>query len=80
MIIFRKKKVKKLFQGHSHHIMETSEETDSCPRLRPMFCSLGEVTRSDGSVVWCQGDTAVACSVFGPGEAKPRLTEKVVDR
>ena len=23
-------------------------------RLRPMFASLGEITRSDGSVVFCQ--------------------------
>jgi len=50
------------------------------PRLRQMFCSLGEISRGDGSVVWCQGETSVACSVYGPGEAKLRQTEQVVDK
>jgi len=49
-------------------------------RLRPMFASLGEITRSDGSVVFCQGDTTVGCSVFGPGEVRMRMTGDVVDR
>ena len=77
--------------------MEVDEnEGDVGARLRPIFCSLGEITRADGSVmlcqvVWCelgpwsgfnihayQGDTTVACSVFGPGEV--RQARELIDR
>ena len=61
-------------QGKLPSRMEVDEEG---PRLRQMFCSLGEISRGDGSVVWCQGETSVAASVYGPGEAKLRQTEQV---
>ena len=48
------------------------------PSLRPVFCSLGEITRGDGSVVLCQGDTTVACAVYGPGEV--RLNRELIDQ
>ena len=48
------------------------------PSLRPMFCSLGEITRGDGSVILCQGDTTVACAVYGPGEV--RVTKELIDQ
>ena len=57
--------------------VEGQEEVMEVPRLRQMFCSLGEITRwvdcerwrvtddmsarADGSVLLCQGDTTVAC-------------------
>ena len=42
--------------------MEVDEnEGDLGARLRPIFCSLGEITRADGSVMLCQ----VSSSVFG---------------
>ena len=42
--------------------MEVDEnEGDLGARLRPIFCSLGEITRADGSVMLCQ----VVLSVFG---------------
>ena len=56
-------------------------EVDSAPvtpSLRPLFCSLGEITRGDGSVVLCQGDTTVACAVYGPGEV--RVTRELIDQ
>ena len=35
--------------------MEVEEnEGDIGARLRPIFCSLGEITRADGSVMLCQ--------------------------
>ena len=35
--------------------MEVDEnEGDVGARLRPIFCSLGEITRADGSVMLCQ--------------------------
>ena len=49
------------------------------PRTREMFCCLGEISRGDGSVILCQGDTSVACAVYGPSEARQKhgdLTEK----
>jgi len=59
--------------------MEVDEnEGDLGARLRPIFCSLGEITRADGSVMLCQGDTTVACSVFGPGEV--RQARELIDR
>ena len=70
-------------------------EGDVGSRLRPIFCSLGEITRADGSVMLCQvatqafspfslsqnqsqGDTTVACSVYGPGEV--RQARELIDR
>ena len=75
-------------------------EGDVGARLRPIFCSLGEITRADGSVMLCQvvilwwhrslffllsrlqnqsqGDTTVACSVYGPGEV--RQARELIDR
>ena len=62
--------------------MTHEEDTveSATPRLRKMFCSLGEISRSDGSVIFCQGDTTVGCSVYGPGEVRMRQTAEVVDR
>ena len=60
-------------------VVEMTSEELSSPRTREMFCCLGEVSRGDGSVLLCQGDTAVACAVYGPGEARQRhgdLTER----
>ena len=48
-------------------------------RLREMFCSLGEISRGDGSVILCQGDTTVACAVYGPAEARLRHSD-LIDR
>merc|ERR1719342_171412 len=53
-------------------------EGDVGSRLRPIFCSLGEITRADGSVMLCQGNTTVACSVYGPGEV--RQARELIDR
>ena len=40
--------------------MEVDEnEGDIGARLRPIFCSLGEITRADGSVLLCQVVTNV---------------------
>ena len=49
------------------------------PRTREMFCCLGEISRGDGSVILCQGETSVACAVYGPSEARQKhgdLTER----
>ena len=54
----------------------SSEES---PRLREMFCSLGEISRGDGSVILCQGDTTVASAVYGPAEARLRHSD-LIDR
>ena len=53
---------------------------ESSPSIRKMFCSLGEITRSDGSAIFCQGDTTVGCGVYGPGEVRMRQSGDVVDR
>ena len=48
------------------------------PSLRPIFCSLGEISRGDGSVILCHGDTTVACAVYGPGEV--RVAKELIDQ
>ena len=53
--------------------------TEESLRLREMFCSLGEISRGDGSVILCQGDTTVACAVYGPAEARLRHSD-LIDR
>eukprot|EP00092_Neocalanus_flemingeri_P008252 GFUD01008898.1.p1 GENE.GFUD01008898.1~~GFUD01008898.1.p1 ORF type:complete len:229 (-),score=60.50 GFUD01008898.1:84-770(-) len=59
--------------------MTMDEECDpKTPSLRPMFCSLGVITRGDGSVILCQGDSTVACAVYGPGEV--RVTKELIDK
>ncbi|KAL1385349.1 hypothetical protein pipiens_003304 [Culex pipiens pipiens] len=47
--------------------MIVDETKDS---LRPMFCELNILTRSDGSAMLTQGETAVTASVNGPVEVK----------
>eukprot|EP00088_Acartia_fossae_P012170 TRINITY_DN1625_c0_g1_i18.p1 TRINITY_DN1625_c0_g1~~TRINITY_DN1625_c0_g1_i18.p1 ORF type:complete len:226 (+),score=33.22 TRINITY_DN1625_c0_g1_i18:52-729(+) len=49
-------------------------DVESCApksELRPMFCEVGPITRSDGSCMLSSGDTTVVCAVYGPGEVKP---------
>ena len=73
---------RKLLKVFRHYRM-TSDElevSDSSPRIRKMFCSLGEVSRSDGSAVLSQGGTTVVCGVYGPAEVRTRQTGDVVDR
>ena len=43
----------------------------SGPRLRRLGCAMGELTRADGSALLAQGETVVACAVFGPGDVRP---------
>ena len=31
--------------------LEDTDEADNSPRMRKMFCSLGEISRADGSVI-----------------------------
>ena len=57
--------------------MVMTVDTDTT-RLRPMICSLGEISRGDGSVILCQGDTTVACAVYGPGEV--RVNKELIDQ
>merc|ERR1712062_499537 len=64
--------------GYKRRMEVDDYEGDVGARLRPIFCSLGEITRADGSVMLCQGDTTVACSVYGPGEV--RQARELVDR
>ncbi|XP_020294461.1 exosome complex component RRP46 [Pseudomyrmex gracilis] len=46
------------------------EVTDSDCMLRPMSCEINLLSRSDGSAMFMQGDTAVIAGVNGPIEAK----------
>ncbi|XP_023712969.1 exosome complex component RRP46 [Cryptotermes secundus] len=46
------------------------ESEEDC--LRPMNCQLNVLSRSDGSAMFTQGDTAVVTAVFGPAEVKPQ--------
>ncbi|XP_058834511.1 exosome complex component RRP46 [Topomyia yanbarensis] len=48
--------------------MTTDDETKNA--LRPMYCELNVLTRSDGSALLTQGETAVIASVHGPAEVK----------
>ncbi|XP_058445397.1 exosome complex component RRP46 [Malaya genurostris] len=47
--------------------MATEDEQSS---LRPMYCELNVLTRSDGSALLTQGETAIIASVHGPIEVK----------
>lgn len=40
--------------------------------LRAMKCELNVLSRSDGSAMFTQGDTAVVTAVYGPVEVKPQ--------
>ena len=44
--------------GGQEDVMETE---DGGPRLRRMFCSLGEITRADGSVILAQAGMPIFC-------------------
>ncbi|KAJ3190094.1 Exosome component 5 [Gaertneriomyces sp. JEL0708] len=46
--------------------------------FRPVFCSYGLLSRSDGSVRFKYGDTSVLCSVYGPTEV--RVRDEKLDR
>lgn len=48
------------------------------PKLRPLQCELGNLSRPDGSSVLTQGDTCVISAVYGPGEV--RLNREQLDK
>ena len=46
--------------------------------MRPMIAELSLLSRSDGSVSFCQGDTNVYACVHGPGEVK--ISKEQIDK
>uniref|UniRef100_T1JNA3 Uncharacterized protein n=1 Tax=Strigamia maritima TaxID=126957 RepID=T1JNA3_STRMM len=46
--------------------------------LRPYVCELSNLSRPDGSVAFCHGDTAVQAAVYGPSEVK--IQKEIVDK
>ncbi|KAG4075708.1 hypothetical protein HA402_003533 [Bradysia odoriphaga] len=50
--------------------MPNTSDTDTEDIIRPMHCELHALTRSDGSALLTQGETAVMASVYGPIEVR----------
>jgi exosome complex component RRP46 len=57
---------------------KSRQDGRTATQLRPMSASQGALTRADGAVRFCFGDSITICSVNGPMEAK--LKEEQFDR
>ena len=58
--------------------MKMEDKDPSTLKLRKLKCELGQLTRPDGSSTYCQGDTCVMTSVYGPAEVK--IARELIDQ